>query len=200
MQSLRRFVSLLFLPAGLGLLLQATGVSIGATAPVAPAIDLAHRLLALALALFCAELARMAGVDLDNIARLKQQDPTLAENSRLRHFHKVTISTIVLEITGFYAALRLLPVGAIAIIFSQLWFNLLAGIQLYPNAPSPIETMGPADRKAVLLANAVGLSLMSLWFIQAARIWLSAGLLSLIVLFLLIKYGTAVGQPAQKSK
>ncbi len=178
MRAIRFLIPLLFLPAGLGLLLQSVAGSADST-------TVSQRLLSLALALFCPELARMAIVDLNNIAAVSESP----EDSCLRRFKRVVVSTVVLEAAGFYVALVSLQWGAIAIIFSQLWFNLLAGIQLHPEQSPSITPLGISGRRTVLAANALGLGLIALWPIQAIRIWLAGGLLMLITLFLLIKYG-----------
>lgn len=182
MRAIRILILVVFLPAGLGLLIQAADPALSLTAsPIAGS----QRLLSLSLALFCPELAHMAIVDLSNITEIAGSH----EDSRLQRFLKVTVSTVVLEIAGFYIALVSLQWGAIAIIFSQLWFNLLADIQLWPGQSPAITSHGISDRRAVLLANGLGLGLISLWPLQAARIWLAAGLFTLITLFLIIKYG-----------
>lgn len=180
----RGFIGTLFLPAGIGLLIQTLY-----------AVTLAEKILALALALFCPELARMACVDLENIKAVTQQCPAQStkglptEDSGLSHFFTTTASTIVLEITGFYIALISLPLGAIIIIFSQLWFNLFARIQLWPDKIPAITPFGIAKRWPVLMANTLGLGLISLWpMLTSARIWLASGLLTLIIVFLVIKY------------
>lgn len=182
MRDIRILILLVFLPAGLGLLIQAAYPALSLTASP---ISGSQRLLSLSLALFCPELAHMAIVDLCNINRIAKSQG----DSRLRRFLKVTVSTVVLEVVGFYIALVSLQWGAIAIIFSQLWFNLLAGIQLCPGQSPPVTSCGISDRRAVLLANGLGLGLISLWPLAAARIWLAAGLFTLITLFLVIKYG-----------
>ncbi len=168
-------ISAVFLPflfAGLALLIQA----------ISP-IPLAERILALALALSCPELAYMAFVDLKNLSAIAHQ-----HDSRLKRFTKVTYSTIVLEAVGFYIGLVSLPIGAVVIIASQLWFNLLADIQLWPEASPAIVSLPASDRWAVLSANGLGLGLLGLWSIQEIRLWLASGLLALIALFLVIKY------------
>jgi hypothetical protein len=207
-----RFTPLLFLLPGLGLLFQA------ATSATATS---AERLLSLAIALFCPELARMAQVDLDNIAAILERnaqaileqhaqrqnlepvaqqadlsppedslpEDSLSEDSRLHHFYKVTISTIALEIVGFYLSLLSLQWGALTLIFSQIWFNLLAGVQLSPKETPAITPLGIAERQAVLAANAIGFGLLCCWSIKAVQVWLALGLLVLVALFLVIKYG-----------
>lgn len=181
--SIRQFVPLFFMPAGAGLLWQATYSE-----------ALAQRLLALALALFCLELATMAKVDLDNIFQTLQQ----TSDARLHSFLFVVNSTIVLELIGFYTALFSPAVGALAIVCSQLWFNLLAKLQLQPKQTAAIISFGILQRIPILLANAVGIGLLSLWFVPnlgaklgvviQMRQWLAGGLLALVAIFLLIKY------------
>lgn len=165
-------VFLPFLPAGLALLVQA-----------ASPIPLSERILTLALALFCPELAYMAFVDLKNISAIAYH-----QDSRLECFSKVTYSTIVLEAVGFYTGLVSLPIGAVIIIASQLWFNLLADIQIWPEASPAIISLPASDRRGVLIANGLGLGLLGLWPIQEIRIWLAFGSLALIILFLVLKY------------
>ncbi len=182
---IKQFVPLFFAPAGIGLIWQAVYHE-----------TVAQQLLALALALFCPELARMAKVDLDNVAATMQQ----VEDARLYRFLSVVNSTIVLELLGFYTALVSLPAGAVAIVCSQLWFNLLAELQLQPGQTPAVVSFGLSSRIPVLLANIVGLFFLSLWFVLApaseltfgvviqVRRWLGGGMLALVVLFLLIKY------------
>ena len=178
-----RLIPLLFVPPGLALLLQ-----------VATSATVAEQLLALALALFCPELARLAQIDLENAAVADLVASPQEEDSRIRHFRRIVVSTIVLEATGFYTTFFSLQWGAILIIFSQIWFNSLAGIQILPSETSAekalqVVSFGIAERQAVLAANISGLGLLCFWFIESAQIWLASGLLSLAVLFLVIKYG-----------
>jgi hypothetical protein len=216
-----RFTPGLFFLPGLGLLFQAV-----------TSASLAERLLALALTLFCPELARMAQVDLDNIAAVlecsgyspidsgfaskftglitrlqlaspntQSSEPELCpepieklvalaaqQDSRLSHFYKVTLSTIALEVVGFHLALLSLQWGALIIIFSQLWFNMLAAVQLFPYETPAVRPFGIAERQAVLSANILGFGLLCCWPVQSAQVWLALGLLVLIALFLAVKY------------
>lgn len=180
--SFRQIVPVLFLPAGLGLVIQAIA---------APSLD--QKILSFALFLFCPELARMAWVDLKDVAMtaetIKEDSEDLSLTQSLSRFHRVVVSTIVLELLGFYLALRFAAIGAIVIIFSQLWFNLFAGVQLRIAEPVPIVPFGIGDRSAVLMANAIALLLLCFWPMEPVRTALAIGLLTLITLFLLIKYG-----------
>ncbi len=191
-----RLVPILFAPAGLMLIVEA----------IRPASTLEQRLLAIALTLFCPELARMAGVDLKNIQEISAAQPCslaclLEEDSRLALFYRVVVSTVVLELLGFYTALFSLPFGGAIVIMSQLWFNLLAGVQLEPSQVPSIVNFDAFDRVPVLLANSVGLSFLFLWPIQSIRVISASSLLILIVLFLVIKYSLPViGPKVQASK
>ncbi|MEO1636571.1 MAG: hypothetical protein AAFS04_15985 [Cyanobacteria bacterium J06631_9] len=185
MRNPRLIVPFLFLPAGLGLLAEIF------QAPTVP-----EKIVTFALALFCLELARMAFVDLENVASVAGAANDLLADARLSHFRIIVISTIALEIVGFCLAALfvpfsqplLLPFGAIVIISSQLWFNLLAGIQLWPTEVPAIQPWGIRQRLPVLIANVIGLGLLGLWVISEIRLWLALGLAMLIILFLLIKY------------
>lgn len=164
---------------------------------VAFSITLEESVLALALAFFCPELAYMASVDLKNIEAVAQQHTKqTAEDSRLNRFLLIVVSTIVLEIAGFYLSLLSLAAGAITVIFSQLWFNLLAGVQLWPGETPAITVFGIKERALVLLANLLGFMCISFWPISVTRIWSASGLLALITLFLLIKYVIPGSQPS----
>lgn len=173
MFNLRLFIFLLFLPAGLGLAVEFLTVQTNA-----------ERLLLLALLLFCPELAYMAWVDFTNIQAAAQ----VSEDSRLSLFYKIVFSTFVLELLGFYGALVSLQWGGIIVIFSQLWFNLLAKIQLSPGEAIAIEPFGIAQRLPVLIANGLAIVLFLLWPIASVRLWLALILLLLIMGFLLLKY------------
>lgn len=173
MFSLRPFIPLLFVPAATGLVWQCWQTPL-----------LAERLLSGGLLLFCIELAIMARVDFENIHAVTLQ----AEDSRLGHFYQIVFSTVVLELLGFYGAAISLQWGGVLIIVSQLWFNLLAKVQLFPGQSPAVVAFGIPERVPVLLANGVGLMLLGVWFVQSIRIWLAAGLLGLIIIFLLLKY------------
>lgn len=203
---LRQGIPLLFLPAGIGLLFQSF---------LFPSA--AQTILAIALAIFCPELARMAWIDLKNIETIAASTNTLSTDTlststtpepaaaakqntsdalskaslltqQLKDFHTVVVSTIALEATGFYLSLVSPPLGAIVIISSQLWFNLLANIQLHPNKAVPIVPCGIADRKAILSVNILTTVLLCLWPIASARLSLSLALLTLVILYLITKY------------
>jgi len=113
----------------------------------------------------------------------------LDQTQQLHRFRTVVVSTIVLEATGFYLTFLSLPVGATAIMLSQVWFNLLAAVQLQPSQPVPVVPFGIRDRRAVLAVNAITAGLLCLWPIPSMRLGLAVALLTLVTLFLAIKYG-----------
>ena len=202
--TLRKLIPVLFLPAGVGLFFKI------ATAPTA-----AQEVLAIALIIFCPELIRMAWVDLKNIEILNstavlpaasrstqtatsfekislesELDKSLAQpTQQLQRFRIVVISTIVLEATGYYLTLISLPAGALVIIFSQLWFNSLVAVQLYPSQPVPVVPFKLKDRRAILVVNVITTGLLCLWPIAAIRLSLASTLLALVALYLTVKYG-----------
>ncbi|MEM6451966.1 MAG: hypothetical protein AAF703_16835 [Cyanobacteria bacterium P01_D01_bin.105] len=171
-------------------------------------------LITIALLLFCIELARMAYVDLNNVAmtaallssqtELKAATPETAAQAKdyslLNRFFGITISTIALELSGFYLALFSLQWGALIVIFSQLWFNLLAGIQLFPNHSPAIVPFGIKQRIDVLAANSVAICLLCLWPISAMKLVVGIGLLTLITLFLLLKYAPFAYESLKRSQ
>ncbi len=168
---------LLFFPASLGLLAQVFGAN-----------ELSHQLIALALLLLCIDQARMAVVDLEQVEQVKQrvQDPFLD------NFHRVTVSTIVLELLGFYGSYIWLGWGAILVLLSQVWFNVLAGVQLQLTEENPIQTWGISERRIVLIADGVGIILVGLWIAQIAPFWMGSGLLAMVVIYGWVKYSSTL--------
>jgi hypothetical protein len=166
-------IALLFFPACLGLLGQVLGDA-----------AFSEKLLALGILLLCVDQARMAVVDLEQVTAVKRQ----VADPRLQRFYQVTLITIVIELCGFYGASISLGWGAITILLSQVWFNLCAGIQLDPTSTMPIRAWGVRDRLPVLIANGIGLFLVSLWMLAIAPLWISSGLLGLLILYGCGKY------------
>jgi hypothetical protein len=168
---------LFFFPASLGLLAQVFGGD-----------ELSHQLLALALLLLCIDQARMAVVDLEQIGQVKQR----VQDTRLDNFYRATVSTIVLELLGFYGSYIWLGWGAILVLLSQVWFNVLAGIQLQPSEENPIQTWGIPERRIVLIADGVGIILVGLWIAQIALLGMASGLLAMVVIYGWVKYSSTL--------
>ncbi len=149
--------------------------------------ELAAQVLALVLLLLGIDQARMAVVDLDRVFAVQQQ----GQDDRLHNFYTITVSTIALELVGFYAAAYWLGWGAICILLSQVWFNLLTNVRLQPLAEPAIETWALAERLPVLLADGIGLALVGLWMLQIAPLAIALGLLGLLVAYGWVKYGAS---------
>jgi hypothetical protein len=166
--------------------------------------DWSHRLLAWALLLLCADQARMAIVDLTNIATLKTPVGQ-SHDPRLRRFQWVTWSTIGLELLGFYSAAfgphpLALGWGGWIVLFSQVWFNSLAAVQLNPGGAIALEPWGIPQRWPVLLADALGLVMVSLWLAQVQELAMAIALLVMVAAYGIIKYGSKlVPTPSQSS-
>lgn len=178
----------LFLPASLGLVRQ-----------ILNGEGLALQLLAIAFLLFSLEQTRMAIVDLEQIAAVRQQvqneqaqneqaQNEMVQGDRLKLFYRVTVSTIALELLGFYTAAIWLGWGAVLVLLSQVWFNCLANIQLHPNSRSPIQPWGISQRIPVLVADGIGLILVGLWMTNISALWMASGILGLAIVFGVVKY------------
>jgi hypothetical protein len=168
-------VLILFLPA---IIILAISVIINS--------DLSIRFLAMALLLLCLDQMRMAIVDLQNIAAI----PASKKDDRLDWFRGVTLATIVVELFGFYLAGWHLGVGAIVVLLSQIGFNLFAKIQLEPQSDSPIIVWTWRDRWVVLVADIVGVGLISFWLAKIAILGMSIGLLGMVLTYVVIKYAS----------
>ena len=166
----------LYFPAGAGLIYQSARVSL-----------LPERIMSLALAIFCIELARMAVVDLHKASAVSSKKDNVLLEASLNRFRTVVTSTIVLELIGFYLALLFVSGGASVVICSQLWFNLWVNVQLWPGLTPEVIPFALRERIPVLLVNLLELVHLSLWRISSLQIWLASGMFALILLFLMIK-------------
>jgi hypothetical protein len=168
-------IFLLFFPACVGLMIK---ISQGGAD---------RALFALALLLLAIDQARMATVDLTQVAAVKS--PIQTPDQRLDLFYRITLSTVIVELLGFYGALGNLGGGAMLVLLSQVGFNLLANIQLQPDTEEPIQDWGIADRLPVLIADGVGLALVCLWLSGVAPLVMAAALLFMVLIYGGIKYG-----------
>ncbi|MBD2329380.1 hypothetical protein [Alkalinema sp. FACHB-956] len=172
--SIAVIVSLLFLPALLGLGWQAIAL-----------VNWASRGLAIALLFLCIDQCRMAIADLEQVAEVK----LLVQNAQLEQFHRVTIATIVVELLGFYSAIGWLGWGVAIVLLSQVGFNIFAGIQLQPKASAPIIPWGIRDRLPVFIADGLGLVLIGCWLAGVQPLVMALGLLGMVSIYGLVKYG-----------
>ncbi|KAF3888115.1 MULTISPECIES: hypothetical protein [Nostocales] len=157
-------IFLLFFPANLCILRQ-----------VLWGQELSYQVLAVGIFLFCIEQARMAAWDLQQIAEAKKQ----VRDRRLDTFLKITTSTIFIELLGFYTASIWLGWGSILILLSQVWFNLFAGVKIDTSSQIVLQSWKISERYSVLIADFLGLVLVSLWMLQIASVqitWLLFGM------------------------
>jgi hypothetical protein len=188
-----KVIFLLFFPACVGLLSQ-----------VIWGVGLTHQLVALGTFIFCIEQARMAVKDLQQIqdAKIHIQDV------RLDTFHAVTLVTIAVELLGFYTSIVWLGWGSILILLSQVWFNLFAPVKiLYSNfssssalaASAPIllsdnvsngvvqklevQAWKVSERLPVLIADLLGLVLISFWMLQIGSLFISWLLFGMVIVY-----------------
>lgn len=167
-------ISGLFVPACFGLLFK-----------VGLASSLDERLVALGAVILCLEQSRMAAVDLRYVTQVKAQ----LNDPRLDRFRWVTLSTIVIELIGFYLALHWLGWGAFIVLVSQVWFHLLANIELQPEQDPPFYVRGISQRWSVLAADVIAIGLISLWIARVAALMAALLLFTITTLYGVVKYG-----------
>ena len=139
-----------------------------------------QKILAMAIVLLSLDLWVMAIFDLQQVARVRA---LLLSDVRLDRFYRVTAMTIVLEWVGMYGAQGSLWVGAAVILMSQVGFNLFAGVQILPDQAEPIVTFGIRDRALVLVADVVGVGLVSLGLVGVMPLGMASGLLGMVVIY-----------------
>jgi hypothetical protein len=141
--------------------------------------------LAFALTILYCDQDRMAVIDRLNIQTLQQRAIATPD---LQRFVWVTNTTIGLELVGFYLVWVSLGWSSVVVLVSQLWFNLLAGVQLVPESDPPIQPWGIRDRVIVLAADSLGLGLACLYARNIQPLATAIGLLGMVLLYILIKY------------
>jgi hypothetical protein len=161
------------------------GAIAGLLQQITVAASIAQRCLAIALFILCLDQTRMAIIDRLNIQTLQQRAITAPT---LQRFIWVTNTTIGLELVGFYLVWVSLGWSSVVVLVSQLWFNLLAGVQLVPESDPPIQPWGIKDRAIVLAADSLGLLLSVLYTLNIHPRAMAIGLLSMVLLYMLIKY------------
>jgi hypothetical protein len=189
MERISIIIFVLFFPAGIGILKQGIWNT-----------ELTHQIIAIAMCLFCIEQGRMAVKDLQKIAEAKK----LVIDARLDNFYIITVTTILVELLGFYISSFWLGWGSIIILLSQVWFNLLAAIKINTSSQSSakknivlIEPWTISERLPVLVADVLGLVLVSIWMLsfsilRSASFWISLVLCTMVVIYLGIKLGSSI--------
>jgi len=157
---------------------------------VQPSLD--QKLLAIAILVLSLDLLRMAIFDLEQVAKVRSMLAIDSTEPKLDRFFWVTIGTIVLELIGLYLVPISLSSSAIVILLSQVGFNLLTQVQLMPEMPNMVDKIQPwgiRDRAVVLLADCLGIGLVVLGQRGYWPIGTSIGLLLMVVIYGVIKYG-----------
>ncbi len=164
---------LLFFPACLGILSQVISLQ-----------TFDHQLLALGLLIFAIDQAKMAVLDLENIAKAKEQ----IEDLRLHFFYYITASTIALELIGFYLASVQLGWGIILVLGSQVWFNSWANIRIQPTESIIIQKKHFSEQIIVLVADVIGIILIGFWIVQIIPLTIVLTLWTMAIFYGFIKY------------
>ncbi len=164
----------LFFPACLGLLPQ-----------IVSPHPLTHQSLAFGLLLLGIDQARMAALDLQQIAQIRTQ----TTDPRLVFFYRLTLSAIAGELFGFYLAMVYLGTGIILVLGSQVWFNALAEIRLQPEQADPIATKPLAERIGLTLGNVIALIMIGAWMQNIYPVTMVVGLWSTAIAYAVIKMG-----------
>ncbi len=167
-----KIIFLLFFPASIGILREVIWGS-----------ELTHQLLGFGTFLFCIEQANMANQDLQKVAVLKQQ----ITDVRLEMFQTITIITIIIELMGFYLSSIWLGWGFIVILFGLLFFNLFVNIQIHESNENTIQDWKINQRFPVLIADCIGLLLVSMWMLKIGDFWISWILFAMPLVYCSIK-------------
>jgi len=167
-----QIIFLLFFPACLGILKQVIWNT-----------ELTHQLLAFGIFFFCIEQANMANQDLQKVANAKSK----VKDSRLDIFQRITIITIIIELIGFYLSSIYLGSGSLLILVALIWFNLFANIKINNSVNHIIQDWNITERLPVLIADIVGLILVSMWMLNIASNLISWGLFAMAVIYCGIK-------------
>ena len=160
--------------------------------------SVAERLMAIALLLFAADLARMALVDIRNFnsvrdclasERLSHQsaNPSV-DASQLLGFGRSLGVTIALELVGLVVSWGWVGLGTSIVMCSQIVFNLSVNVSMQPYAQPAVRPWPISERIDVLLADTVALGLAISWMVVGQLLGLAIALLAMVTVYLAIKY------------
>lgn len=193
---------ILFFPASFGLLWQSLILN-----------NLSEQLISFSFFLFSLEQARMAFIDITSytvgksnnlynydiltqesqIINLTSQDTIFhSENDNLSQFLFVIISTIIIELFGFYLALFSLGWGTIFVVISLIWFNTLAPLKVLETGEFSLTNYPFSDKVMILFADIICLVLMGLWVINFYPLIIAFMILFITLTFAGVKYGTSL--------
>lgn len=145
---------------------------------------LSYQLLAVGFVLLAIDQARMAVIDLDQIALVRSQ----VEDKRLLKLYYLTLFTIFLELIGFYLAWWRLGWGIEIVLLSQVIFNVLATIQLQPSQESPIAARSWQTRSQILVGNVLAMVLVGLWMREIAPMTITLAAWGIAIAYILGKF------------
>lgn len=166
-------IFLLFFPPSLGLLGQLFYSS-----------NLSYQLIAFSFFLCCLEQARMAVIDI-NKYKLAQNK---FEDKRLVNFKYVLLTTIFIELCGFYLTFFSLKIGTILVFLSQVFFNSLVGIKIETIPNLMIINYDLNQRISLVIIDGFVLLLMILWSLNIQSLLIAIAMLLITITFLLTKY------------
>ncbi len=172
--STKLVILLLFFPASVGFVIKFIGTD-----------DLAYRFISLGFFLFCLEQCSMASVDLKSYYLAKDN----FNKQFLSSYYFVLMVTIALELFGFYGSFFSLSIGAIVVLLSQVWFNFFARIKIKVENKVTVEKWGVKNRLGELGGDFLGLTLVGLWSLNIYPLIMASLMLTMTVVFGLVKYG-----------
>lgn len=170
---LKLIIFLLFFPASLGLLWQSFTMNI-----------LSAQLISFTFFLFTLEQAKMTVIDLKSYYYAKKSH----NNDQVSKFLWVIITTIIIELSGFYLALFYLGWGGILVLISLIWFNLLAPLKVIEFENFKVKDYCFSEKIPLLAADFFVLLLMCLWLINFYPLIIAFILLLITLTFTGIKY------------
>ncbi|MGY6531047.1 MAG: hypothetical protein ACXITR_14070 [Cyanobacterium sp.] len=151
--------------------------------------DLSYRFIYGGLVLFCMEQCKMAILDLNDYFLAKKK----FKSHSLSLYFTILCSTIALELVGFYYMYFYINVGAIITLISQLWFNSLAKIKISVFQEQITIIPWAIDKRIGELMGAIlGITLITLWSLKIYPLIMGFLMLTMMIVFLLIKYGLPI--------
>ncbi len=104
----------------------------------------------------------------------------------------IIISTIIIELFGFYLALFSLGWGTILVVISLIWFNTLAPLKVLETGQFSLTNYPFSDKVMILFADIICLVLMGLWVINFYPLIIAFMILFITLTFAGVKYGTSL--------
>jgi len=154
---------------------------------------LSYQLLAIGFVLLAIDQARMAVIDLDQIALVRNQVGVQVGDQQLLKLYYLTLFTIILELIGFYLAWWRLGWGIEIVLVSQVIFNALAAIQLQPSLEPPIAARSWQTRSPILVGNVLAMVLVGLWMREIAPMTITLAAWGIAIAYIMGKFVLRIG-------